>query len=189
MFERQDVIEREQEMTQGRENCAGSSAGGPGPVLLPPREVQSERRRERAPHRGGAGGVQGPRWGVTAHTEQEGGAGRGQEDSAPLMGFQQQYQDTRCAQNQAGAETLDSPRDAQVQSEMPKFSQKHPSSVRKAQVQSETPRYSQRHPSSVRDTQVQLKTPRIQSAMPKFSQRHSSSVRKAQVQSETLKYS
>lgn len=47
MFERQDVIEREQEMTQGRENCAGSSAGGPGPVLLPPREVQSERRRER----------------------------------------------------------------------------------------------------------------------------------------------
>lgn len=153
MFERQDVIEREQEMTQGLENCAGSSARGPGPVLLPPREVQSERRRERAPHRGGAGGVQGPRWGVMAHTEQEGGAGRGQEDSAPLMGFQQQYQDTRCAQNQAGAETLDSPRDAQVQSEMPKFSQKHPSSVRKAQVQSETPKFSQRHPSTVKDTQ------------------------------------
>lgn len=153
MFERQDVIEREQEMTQGRENCAGSSARGPGPVLLPPREVQSERRRERAPHHGGAGGVQGPRWGVTAHTEQEGGAGRGQEDSAPLMGFQQQYQDTCCAQNQAGAETLDSPRDAQVQSEMPKFSQKHPSSVRKAQIQSETPKFSQRHPSTVKDTQ------------------------------------
>lgn len=108
--------------------------------------------------------MQGPRWGVTAHTEQEGGAGRGQEDSAPLMGFQQQYQDTRCAQNQAGAETLESPRDAQVQSEMPMFSQ--------------------RSPGTVRDTQVQLKTPRVQSAMPKFSQRHSSSVRKAQVQLE-----
>lgn len=83
MFERQDVIEREQEMTQGRENCAGSSARGPGPVLLPPRAVQSERRRERAPHRGGAGGVQGPRWGVRRTRSRKGAPGGDRRSARP----------------------------------------------------------------------------------------------------------